>query len=137
MSDVPFFFCIQNYRYQGLPFPQLCDHNAKVAQGCGRTLLAKAWDIVKSLYLTEGEFNTEMCETETAGVVSSQPKPPAGGTEEELNGSESSHQPSTPPPPNGKDIDLESVATTQRPGTIINENSGILARFTFFICFDM
>ena len=123
MSDAPF-FCIQNYRYQGLPFPQLCDHNAKVAQGCGRTLLAKAWDIVKSLYLTEGEFNTEMCETETAGVVSSQPKPPAGGAEEELNASESSHQPSTPPPPNGKDIDLESVATTQRPGTIINENSG-------------
>ena len=65
-----------------------------------------------------------MCETETAGDVSNQPKPPPDGTEEELNGSESSHQPSTPPPPNGKDIDLESVATTQRPGTIINENSG-------------
>ncbi len=45
-----FIHCAQNYRYKGLSFHQLCDHNAEVAEETGRTHIKLAWEGIKIMY---------------------------------------------------------------------------------------
>ena len=53
-------YTAQNYKFNGMPFTSLCDHNSKVASQTGRLQLAAAWQVIKSIYLTENELMSEL-----------------------------------------------------------------------------
>ena len=58
-------YIAQHYRYSGMTFTNLCDHNTKVAINLGRCHLATAWQVLKSIYLTNEELVNDLFANES------------------------------------------------------------------------
>ncbi|XP_022079765.1 GATOR complex protein WDR24-like [Acanthaster planci] len=48
-SDL-FLACAQRFQLTGRPFPELCEHNAKVSRELGRYQVAQTWNMLKLMY---------------------------------------------------------------------------------------
>ena len=58
-------YIAQHYRYSGMSFTNLCDHNTKTASSLGRCQLATAWQVLKSIYLTNEELVIDLFANES------------------------------------------------------------------------
>jgi WD40 repeat protein len=58
-------YTAKNYRYTGMPFTKICDHNSKIASSVGRFQLATAWQVLKSVYLTDEELVLDLITNES------------------------------------------------------------------------
>ncbi|XP_022190901.1 GATOR complex protein WDR24 [Nilaparvata lugens] len=61
LENIWFVGCASQYLLSGRPLPDLCDHNAAVAENLGRTTVSLVWRMIKILYAPRlGDFGLQM-----------------------------------------------------------------------------
>ncbi|RZF40833.1 hypothetical protein LSTR_LSTR003343 [Laodelphax striatellus] len=60
-ENIWFLGCASQYMLSGRPLPDLCDHNASVAENLGRTTVSLVWRMIKILYSPRlGDFGLQL-----------------------------------------------------------------------------
>ena len=62
-------YTAKHYRYTGMPFTKLCNHNSNLASSLGRCQLATAWQVIKSIYLTDSELVSELLTNDSKSKI--------------------------------------------------------------------